>query len=401
MDFYEFFAGGGMARAGLGEGWTCTFANDFSPMKSGVYRDNWGDGHFHEGDVGTVTPSDMPGQAALVWASTPCQDLSLAGNAVGLGAPGGKPTRSGAFWPWWRLMGELAASGRKPRVIVFENVVGALSSNSGVDFEILCRAFSDAGYVFGALQIDARLFLPQSRPRLFIVGVDRDLAIPGAVRMLGPQSLWHTQAIQTAYDRLPVDLRDAWAWWGLPQPLARRPELATLIEDEPTGTKWHTAAETRKLISAMTPANLDKLRQAKAIGRRIVGTIYKRTRPVGKNPAKTGKGARGTARQKKTVRAEVRFDGIAGCLRTPSGGSSRQTLVVVEGPSVRTRLLSTREAARLMGLPDTYRLPTNYNDAYHLCGDGVAVPVVAFLAKHLLGPLAGAMALYEPVRKAG
>lgn len=31
--FYEFFAGGGMARAGLGEGWRCMFANDFGPKK--------------------------------------------------------------------------------------------------------------------------------------------------------------------------------------------------------------------------------------------------------------------------------------------------------------------------------------------------------------------------------
>ena len=162
-DFYEFFAGGGMARAGLGDDWTCTFANDFSPMKSQAYRDNWGDGHFHEGDVGAIRPADLPGRPSLVWASTPCQDLSLAGNAVGLGVPGEKATRSGAFWPWWHLMQDLAAEGRKPPVITFENVTGALSSNDGADFEILCRAFHDAGYAFGAVQIDAKLFLPELR----------------------------------------------------------------------------------------------------------------------------------------------------------------------------------------------------------------------------------------------
>lgn len=397
-DFYEFFAGGGMARAGLGDGWTCTFANDFSPMKSQAYRDNWGDGHFHEGDVEKIRAADLPGRPSLVWASTPCQDLSLAGNAVGLGVPGEQVTRSGAFWPWWGLMQDLAAEGRKPPVVTFENVTGALSSNDGADFEILCRAFHDAGYAFGAVQIDAKLFLPQSRPRLFIVGVDKDLVIPNAVRMLGPQVPWHTSAIQAAYDRLPEDLRASWAWWGLPQPMARRPDLASLIEEEPTGTTWHTAAATQKLVSAMSPANRDKLRQAQAIGRRIVGTIYKRTRPTGKNAGR--KRGQSTA-AKKTVRAEVRFDGIAGCLRTPSGGSSRQTVIVVEGKKVRTRLLSTREAARLMGLPDTYRLPDNYNDAYHVAGDGVAVPVVRFLAQHLLEPLAAANARGEEMRRAG
>jgi DNA (cytosine-5)-methyltransferase 1 len=83
----------------------------------------------------------------------------------------------------------------------------------------------------------------------------------------------------------------------------------------------------------------------------------------------------------------VRFDDISGCLRTPAGGSSRQTLIVVEDGKVRSRLLSSREAARLMGLPDTYKLPQNYNEAYHLAGDGVVVPVVRHLAAHLLEPL--------------
>lgn len=90
-------------------------------------------------------------------------------------------------------------------------------------------------------------------------------------------------------------------------------------------------------------------------------------------------------------RAEIRFDDVAGCLRTPSGGSSRQTIMVVDGKRVRSRLLSPREAARLMGLPDTYQLPKNYNEAYHLAGDGVAVPVVRFLAEHLLEPLLAAV----------
>ena len=103
------------------------------------------------------------------------------------------------------------------------------------------------------------------------------------------------------------------------------------------------------------------------LGRRTVGTIYRRTRPD----------EQGTKRQ----RAEVRFDEIAGCLRTPAGGSSRQTILVVEGRKVRSRLLSTREAARLMGLSDDYRLPERYNEAYHVCGDGVCVPVVRHLGR--------------------
>ena len=119
----------------------------------------------------------------------------------------------------------------------------------------------------------------------------------------------------------------------------------------------------------MSDVNRAKLEVAKGAKRRLVGTIYKRTRfdDAGR----------------KVQRAEIRFDDVAGCLRTPMGGSSRQTIMLIEGKKVRSRLLSPREAARLMGLPEEYELPDNYNEAYHLAGDGVAVPVVRFLAANI------------------
>jgi DNA (cytosine-5)-methyltransferase 1 len=64
-------------------------------------------------------------------------------------------------------------------------------------------------------------------------------------------------------------------------------------------------------------------------------------------------------------------------------------LIVVDGKTVRTRLISARETARLMGLDDDYKLPGNYNEAYHLTGDGVAVHVVRHLAEHVFEPLLG------------
>jgi DNA (cytosine-5)-methyltransferase 1 len=123
----------------------------------------------------------------------------------------------------------------------------------------------------------------------------------------------------------------------------------------------------------MSPLNLAKVRHAQAAGGLQIGAIYKRTR--------THNGTKGQ-------RAEVRFDGVSGCLRTPAGGSSRQTILVVEGDMIRSRLLSVREAARLMGLPDSYALPERYNDGYHVMGDAVAVPVVSWLENHILHPLA-------------
>src|SRR5436190_6089437 len=162
--FYEFFAGGGMARLGLGETWICAFANDFDPVKAATYRTNFagGAGHFHEGDVWTLSADDLPGRADLAWASSPCQDFSLAGGRAGLA--GG---RSSAFFGFWRLIEALGE--RAPRLVVIENVTGLLSSRGGADFAALGQALAGQGYVFGALEIDAASLLPQSRPRVFVV----------------------------------------------------------------------------------------------------------------------------------------------------------------------------------------------------------------------------------------
>lgn len=77
--FYEFFAGGGMARAGLGPHWTPLFANDIDPKKAESYRLNWGGKELVLEDVAKVEPEQLPGRADLAWAPFPCQDLSLAG----------------------------------------------------------------------------------------------------------------------------------------------------------------------------------------------------------------------------------------------------------------------------------------------------------------------------------
>jgi len=369
--FYEFFAGGGMARAGFGARWSCLFANDIDPGKASVYSRNWGGSELRVEDISALKTVALPGYADLAWASFPCQDLSLAGSGAGL-----QGNRSGTFWPFWNLILGLATEGRAPPIVVLENVCGTLTSHEGRDFAVIGDAIAKAGYRFGALVIDAVRFVPQSRPRLFIVAVSERRAIPGSSVSLAPNAEWHPPALVRAYERLSGNARRNWLWWRLASPPARNAGLSDLIEEHPEGVRWHTTAETQKLINMMTPVNLEKVVAARRTARRMIGTIYKRTR-------RDENGVR-------TQRAEVRFDNIAGCLRTPTGGSSRQTVMAVEPDAVRSRLLSPREAARLMGLPDDYKLPENYNQAYHLAGDGVVVPVVRHLAEHILEPVLGA-----------
>jgi len=374
--FYEFFAGAGMARAGLGNGWECVFANDFDRKKGMTYQLNWGlGGELLVDDIRKVKIEKLPGIADLVWGSFPCQDLSLAGGGAGL-----KGERSGTFYPFWDIIADLRKDNRAPRVIALENVNGALTSHGGKDFAAICETFTKHGYRYGALVIDAAVFVPQSRPRLFVVGVRDDIEIDSALVAPGPTMPFHTRGLRNAVERVSAKAMKNWIWWNLSMPAMRTSTFADIIEENPVSVEWHTQEETEKLLDSMSPINRAKVEAAKRAGRRMVGGIYKRTREDAEG---------------RVVRAEVRFDDVAGCLRTPAGGSSRQTIIVVYGNFVRSRLISSRETARLMGLPESYKLPKGYNEAYHLMGDGVAVPVVRFLAHHLLEPLAGVISSDE------
>ncbi|MBK0402723.1 DNA cytosine methyltransferase [Adhaeribacter sp. BT258] len=368
--FYEFFAGGGMARSGLGNTWNCSFANDFDEMKGKAYKQNWGSEDLVIDDIANINATQLPGCADLAWASSPCQDLSLAGNGNGLGTPENEnKTRSGTFWHFWSLMTKLSSENRSPKIVVLENVTGAITSNQGNDFAAIAGAFANLNYKFGAIVMDAQLFVPQSRKRLFVIGIREDITIPKELTTNYFNGLWHPDNLVASYKKLPVAIKQNWVWWHLPFPAKRKKNFIDIIEDEPLGVTWHSPEETQNLLDLMSPVNLAKVKNAMVSGKKTVGGIYRRTR----------KDKDGKSQQ----RAEVRFDQISGCLRTPGGGSSRQIILIVEGKQVKSRLLSPREGARLMGLPDNYQLPAKYNDAYHLVGDGVAVPVVHHLATNM------------------
>jgi len=363
----EFFAGGGMVRAALGPGWHVALANDIDPKKCECYRRNWGDTDLIEGDVGLLNPILLRQPIDLYWASSPCQDFSLAGQRRGMAG-----ARSGVFEKWVSLVADAAAHGFSPRIIAFENVTGLLTSNGGRDFEQVITSFVDLGYRVGAVEIDARNFVPQSRPRLFVIAVRRDVALPGHILTGKPIEPFHSRRLRDRVGSLSLSIRSEWLWWDLPVPEASATSLESCLDTDVAQT-WFPADEVERLLGMMTDANLFKLESAKAMKRKVVGTLYRRGRPD----------ASGVVRQ----RVEVRFDGVAGCLRTPAGGSSRQTLVFVDEHAVTMRLLSPREAATLMGLPQSYVLPQSFNEAYKISGDGVVVPVVKYLRDRIFDPI--------------
>lgn len=357
-----------MVRAALAPNWQCLFANDIDKKKAKAYIANWGGKEFRLGDIYDLKISEIPGIADLAWASFPCQDLSLAGAGAGL-----RGERSGTFWGFWSVINSLKSRGRAPRVLVLENVCGAITSHDGRDFSEICEALASLNYDFGAVVIDAVHFVPQSRPRLFFVAVRKNQTAPGYLKSNEPNSVWHSRALQNAVLGLKSHLRKRWIWWCLTPPAIRNQSFSSLIEEQPRDVRWHTKSETEQLLGLMSEFNRAKVAVVKESRTRSVGTIYKRTR----------RDENGL----KVQRAEVRFDDVAGCLRTPAGGSSRQLVLVVEGGKLRSRLMSGRETARLMGLSEEYKLPENYNETYHLTGDGVVVPVVAYLVRSIVEPI--------------
>jgi len=279
--------------------------------------------------------------------------------------------KSSVFYPWVEHVKNAVRGGYAPRIIAFENVTGLLSSNAGQDFAAVVAAFTGLGYFVGATIVDARRFLPQSRPRLFVIAVKKTEILPEF--LAGERGDCPHPQVARAYDALPESLKSQWIWWKLPNRPPNTPPLSELVTYSEGDQAWFSDEQTQRLVALMNSAHRAKLAAAQQSGKLVVGTIYKRGRPNGAG---------------KTVqRAELRLDGVAGCLRTPRGGSSRQTVMFIQGQTVKARLLSKQEAARLMGLPDDYILPERYNDAYLLAGDGVAVPVVRFLAETVFEPI--------------
>ncbi len=364
--YAEFFCGGGMVRAALQDRWDCVLANDIDAMKCAVYAKNWGADWLHEGDIAALPDDLLRQQIDMFWASSPCQDFSLAGKGRGLTG-----ARSGVFAHWADKIATAIEAGFAPRIIAFENVVGLVSRNGGADLNTVLATFVRLGYKVGALEIDARRFLPQSRPRLFVVCTRNDIDISG-LTVPKPSHAFHGKKLQKFLASASRPVRSNWVWWKLGDLPAADHVLDTVLEKR-AAMPWFSDADTDRLLALMSPPSLERLRVARKAGRTIVGTIYKRGRPD----------AQGTVRQ----RAELRTDGLAGCLRTPAGGSSRQILMFIKGNQTRARLVSSREVARLMGLPDSYRMPDTYNNAYRVAGDGVAVPVVRYLDQVLFAPI--------------
>lgn len=373
--FAEFFAGIGLVHAGLiPSGWRCTYANDIDPKKLEMYRGEFGDQpYLHLEDIWCTEQITrrLPIQPFLATASFPCTDLSLAGAYSGFD---GK--QSSTYFGFIQVLQRLR--NRKPKLVMLENVLGFIKSKGGAEFSHACQLLANEGYYLDAFILDAKYFVPQSRPRVFVIGIHRSVRSSLLIHesRSGNSALdeW-ASAITHDTDLRPnqltnlmmrTELPTGWVATPISRPSRATFDLRELIDKGEDQDWWERDRNDKHIamLSERHRAMVDKRRHSPELH---VGTVYRRKRDGG-------------------TKAEVRFDGLAGCLRTPRGGSARQIVVVVGQGKIRFRWMSPREYARLQGAPD-FSLPTNTVQALFGFGDGVCVPVIEHIDRNVLTPI--------------
>lgn len=372
--FAEFFAGIGLVHKGLQKGsWQCAYANDIDQKKETMYRDAFGEGgHFHLEDIWNTDAilDSIPGPVLLATASFPCTDLSTAGHYRGLNG-----THSSAFFGFAKVIERLSAKGG-PQLVMLENVPALLTSHGGEDFAVAARILADLGYFLDGMIVDARHFVPQSRPRLFIFGVTE--AVKQSLGLEGHYDggLWPSSGAQRVSPVRPerligcmekTQLATGWVRLDTPPLPPVQARLHELI-DVDDSQAWWPEDQVRKHLDMMSDRHANQVAELRSVPGRHVVPIYRRKRHG-------------------QMRAEARFDNIAGCLRTPKGGSARQIIAVIEGDQTRMRWMSAREYARLQGAPE-FPINTVESQAIFGFGDAVCVPVIEWIDAHVLSPLA-------------
>ena len=365
--FIELFAGIGLVHEALSPlGWQAVLANDNDPRKVRAYKANFPDVPFDERDVRLLDLLDYPAPR-LVTASFPCIDLSQAGNRQGLNGEHSSLVRT-----FLEKVAVLADGGKKPEFLLVENVPNLLSIHNGSALEEILRTMAAMGYGFDVLQIDAKHFTPQSRNRVFIVAVDLERhRLP---RRAFPNDHLRRHKFAEAYRRNP-DL--PWFFFDFPPLPSREISLRDIMERVPEdSTVWWDKEQTDyfwSLVEHDHKARLETLLEGR---RRHVFTAVRRLR----------------RRRKREQIFNVRFDGLASCLRTPRGGSSTQYVITIEDGILKGRRLTALESARLQGvcLPESapdFQLIGSETDIRFAFGDAVCVPAIRWVVEHSIEQL--------------
>jgi len=324
--FIDLFAGIGGMRLGFeSAGGRCVFTSEWNPFAQKTYAANFTSHHAIAGDIRALDAEEIPDHDVLL-AGFPCQPFSIAGvskkNALGRPHGFACAAQGTLFFDVARIL-----AAKQPRAFLLENVKNLVSHDRGRTFRVIRQTLADElGYQISWRVIDAAHFVPQHRERILIAGFREPSAF---------------------------SLED------LPLP-SRRPRLRAILHPE-DGSEVPEAPCTLPPRGAVNPKytltpHLWQYLQDYAAKHRAAGNGFGFGLVDGDSTART-------------LSARYYKDG--------------SEILVSRGPCATPRRLTPRECARLMGFPDTFRIPVSDTQAYKQFGNSVAVPVIAAVARAL------------------
>jgi len=340
--FIDLFAGIGGLRSAFEEaGGNCVFTSEWDAFAQQTYIENFRPQHEVRGDITKVDAVDVPPHDILL-AGFPCQPFSIAGvskkNALGRAHGFACETQGTLFFDVCRIL-----EAQRPRAFLLENVKNLVSHDKGRTFDVIQRALTDLGYDIHPRVIDGAHFVPQHRERILIVGFRQEDHVefdwdavalpPKGSRTLG-EILHRTDGTEPF---LPWD-GDRFFDHG-----SRSVQARYTLTDH----LWRYLQDYKVKHAA----------QGNGFGFGLVG------------PG-------GVAR---TLSARYYKDG--------------SEILVDQGHLHNPRRLTPRECARLMGFPDSFKIPVSDTRAYKQFGNSVVLSVMRHAAR-LMVPL-----LPQPARR--
>jgi DNA (cytosine-5)-methyltransferase 1 len=326
--FIDLFAGIGGIRLGFeAHGGECVFTSEWNDFSKKTYLENFGDGHQFVGDIVPFPAEEVPDHDVLL-GGFPCQPFSIAGVSKknSLGRPHGFEctTQGTLFFDVARIIAT-----KRPKAFLLENVKNLLSHDKGNTFQVILQTLRDElGYEIHYRVIDGQHFTPQHRERIIIVGFREpttfswgDLELPESGPIL--DSILHS-----------TDGSEPFLPWD-----------ADRFFDHDSGIVQPKYTLTPKLWEYL---------QGYAEKHRAAGNGF-------------GFGLVYPDSVTRTLSARYYKDG--------------SEILVSQGEKKRPRRLTPRECARLMGFPDSFRIPVSDTQGYRQFGNSVVMPVMREVAR--------------------
>ncbi|OZB57096.1 MAG: DNA (cytosine-5-)-methyltransferase [Halothiobacillus sp. 14-56-357] len=334
--FIDLFAGIGGIRMGFeAQGGQCVFTSEWNDFSKKTYLENFGDHHPFVGDIVPYPAEEIPNHDVLL-AGFPCQPFSIAGVSKknSLGRPHGFEctTQGTLFFDVARIIAE-----KRPAAFLLENVKNLVSHDKGNTFAVILQTLRDElGYEVHYRVIDGQHFTPQHRERIIIVGFRE---------------------------------KTGFSWDALSLP-THQPKLASILHRD-DGTEPFLPWDDKRFFDhdaggvqakyTLTP-NLWSYLQGYAEKHRAAGNGF-------------GFGMAFPNSVTRTLSARYYKDG--------------SEILIYQGESKRPRRLTPRECARLMGFPDSFRIPVSDTQAYRQFGNSVVMPVMQEVARIMLPHVSG------------